>query len=383
MKLLHVADLHLGKVVHGYSLIEEQRHILAQILTTVKERHIDAVLVAGDVYDRSVASEDAVALLDDFLVRLAALSTTVFIISGNHDSGDRLNFGRRFFCHQNIHIAGTYAPALGKVTLMDAAGPVHFYLLPYVTKAAMRHAWPEETMDSYDAAIGAAIDHAGVDFTARNVIVAHQFVAHGATRPQVGGSEVMAASVGTIEAIGSEVFDGFDYVALGHVHRPQWIGRETVRYAGSPLKYSLREADDEKSMVLVTLGEKGAPVVTERIPFHPRRDLRHVTGTLGDLRQQAKGEGDAAEDYLYVTLTDETPLLDAMELVKQFYPNAMKVEFAHRQLRELGDAAGSVTEEKSFHDWVTAFYAQEGGSPPNEEEWAVLLAAAREAGVTE
>ena len=238
-------------------------------------------------------------------------------------------------------------------------------------------------MDSYDAAIGAAIDHAGVDFTARNVIVAHQFVAHGATRPQVGGSEVMAASVGTIEAIGSEVFDGFDYVALGHVHRPQWIGRETVRYAGSPLKYSLREADDEKSMVLVTLGEKGAPVVTERIPFHPRRDLRHVTGTLGDLRQQAKGEGDAAEDYLYVTLTDETPLLDAMDLVKQFYPNAMKVEFAHRQLRELGDAAGSVTEEKSFHDWVTAFYAQEGGGAPNDEEWAVLLAAAREAGVTE
>lgn len=383
MKLLHVADLHLGKVVHGYSMIEEQRHILAQILTTVKAQHIDALLVAGDVYDRSVASEDAVALLDDFLVRLAALSTTVFIISGNHDSGDRLNFGRRFFCHQNIHIAGTYEPTLGKVTLTDAAGPVHFYLLPYVTKAAMRHAWPEEEMDSYDAAIRAAIGHAGVDFTVRSVILAHQFVAHGATRPEVGGSEVMAASVGTIEAIGSEVFDGFDYVALGHIHRPQWIGRETVCYAGSPLKYSLREAKDKKSMVLVTLGEKGAPAATERIFFQPRHDLRHVTGTLAELRQKAKGEGGAAEDYLYVTLTDETPVLDAMELVKQFYPNAMKVEFIHRRIREIGAAEGSAAEEKSFHDWVTAFYAQEGGGVPSDEEWAVLLAAAREAGVTE
>ena len=383
MKLLHVADLHLGKVVHGYSMIEEQRHVLAQIRRVVEARDIDAVLIAGDVYDRSVASEEAVALLDDFLVRLAALSATVCIISGNHDSGDRLNFGRYFFCHQNIHIAGTYEPTLGKVTLADEAGPVHVYLLPYVTKAVMRHAWPEEALDSYDAALRAAIANAEVDFTVRNVLVAHQFVAHGATRPEVGGSEVMAASVGTIEAVGSEVFDGFDYVALGHVHRPQWIGRETVRYAGSPLKYSLREADDEKSMVLVTLGEKGAPIKTARIPFQPRHDLRHVTGTMSALRERAKGEGRAAEDYLYVPLTDEMPVLDAMALVKQFYPNAMKVEFLHRQLPIGEGAAEQTAEEKSFHAWVTEFYTKEGGRAPNEEEWVVLLAAAREAGVAE
>lgn len=382
MKFLHVADLHLGKVVHGYSMIEEQRHILTQIWRTVKEQHVDAVLIAGDVYDRSVASEEAVALLDDFLVQLSALSTAVFLISGNHDSGDRLNFGRRFFRHQNIHIAGTYEPTLGKVTLEDEVGAVHVYLLPYVTKAAMRHAWPEETMDSYDAAIRAAILHAEVDFSARNVLVAHQFVAHGTVRPEVGGSEVMAASVGTIEAIESGVFDGFDYVALGHIHRPQWIGRASVCYAGSPLKYSLREANDKKSMVLVTLGEKTAPVRPVRIPFSPRRDLRHVEGTMAELRQKAKKDGDAAEDYLYVTLTDEIPVLDAMDLVKQFYPNAMKVEFSCRAHRILGEVAMEAGEEKSFADWVTAFYTQEGGVPPTEEEWAVLTAAAQEAGVT-
>ena len=382
MKLLHLADLHLGKVVHGYSMLEEQRHVLAQILRVVEARHVDAVLVAGDVYDRSVPSEDAVALLDDFLVQLSRLAVAVLIISGNHDSGDRLNFGQRFFCHQNIHIAGTYEPTLGKVTLTDDVGAVHFYLLPYVTKAAMRHAWPEEGIDSYDMAIRAAITHAEVDFTARNVLLAHQFVAHGATRPEVGGSEVMAASVGTIEAIGSEVFDGFDYVALGHVHRPQWMGRETVRYAGSPLKYSLREADDKKSMVLVTLGEKGAPMALEPILFQPQHDLRRVTGSMAALREQAKGEGHAVEDYMYVRLTEETPLLDAMALVKQFYPNAMKVEFLHRQRQGRSETAEQVREEKSFRDWVTEFYAQEEGDTPNEEEWAVLLAAAREARVT-
>ena len=380
MRLLHLADLHLGKVVHGYSMIEEQHYILRQILAAAEEQKVDAVLIAGDVYDRAVASEEAVRLFDEFLVRLAALSLEVFVISGNHDSGERLNYGRRFFQKQRIHIAGTYEASLGKVTLTDEYGAVNFYLLPFVTKAALRHAWPEEEITSYDAAIATALKHAEVDFAARNVILAHQFVAHGDSRPALGGSEIIAPSVGTIEAIGSQVFDGFDYVALGHVHRPQWIGRKTVCYAGSPLKYSLREANDEKTMVLVTLGPKGEDPDPKTLSLRPRRDLRRVEGTLAELRAEVK----APDDYLYVTLTDELPVLNAMELVRQFYPNTMKVDFAPGGVRERKAAATQkAPEEKDFASLVREFYAREGGSAPTQEEWAVLNEAAREAGVVE
>ena len=379
MRLLHLADLHLGKVVHGYSMIEEQRYILRQILAAAEEQKVDAVLIAGDVYDRAVASEEAVRLFDEFLVRLAALSLEVFVISGNHDSGERLNYGRRFFQKQRIHIAGTYEASLGRVTLTDEHGAVNFYLLPFVTKATLRHAWPEEEITSYDEAIATALKHAEVDFTARNVILAHQFVAHGDSRPTLGGSEIIAPSVGTIEAIGSQVFDGFDYAALGHVHRPQWIGRETVRYAGSPLKYSLREANDEKTMALVTLEAKGDAEV-KTLSLRPRRDLRRVEGKLADLRAAAE----ATDDYLYVTLTDELPVLNAMELVRQFYPNTMKVDFAPGGVRERKAAATQrAPEEKDFASLVREFYAREGGAAPTQEEWAVLNEAAREAGVVE
>lgn len=378
MRLLHLADLHLGKVIYGYSMIEDQRYILQQVLETAAHERVDAVLMAGDIYDRSVASEEAVHLFDWFLVELAALSVAVLIIGGNHDSGERLNYGRRLFADSRIHIAGTYAPDLGKVTLEDAFGPVHFYLLPFVQRATLRRAWPEDGIDSLTAAMATAVGHGAVDFSARNVLLTHQFVAHGEARPEVGGSEVMAASVGTIEAIGSEVFDGFDYVAMGHIHRPQWIGRETLRYAGSPLKYSLREAQDKKSVPLVTLGEKGA-VQVELLPLSPLRDLRHVAGALEKLRETAQG----TEDYMHVTLTDEVPVLDAMALVKQIYPHTMKVDFESARLRARRTAAPAVAEGKNFAELVKDFYAAGDEAPPSDEEWSVLLDAARDAGVIE
>lgn len=380
MKLLHLGDLHIGKTVSDFNMIEDQAYVLDRVLDVIREREIDGILLAGDIYDRPIPSEEAVRLLDRFLCGLSAAQTEVFIISGNHDSDERLHFGSSLFEKNHIHICARYDGVLYKRECQDAHGRLNVYLLPFVKASQVKHFFPEEKIETYEDAVKTVIAHARIDTAERNVLVAHQFVAGGGADPVPSGSESMATlNVGTIERIGAECFDAFDYVALGHIHSPQRVGRETVRYAGSPLKYSLSEVHNEKSMPLVTFGEKG-DVSVELIPIRPLRDMRHLKGKLSQLLE---GKNIVSpEDYIYVTLTDETPVNDAMGIFQRYYKNTMKIMYDNVHTREVErmEPAGSV-QEKGWGELVTDFYRMMYGCDISEEELGLMEEIAREAGV--
>lgn len=323
MKFLHIADLHLGKSLKEFDLFKDQKYILNQILEIIKEKSVDAVLIAGDVYDKAIPSEAATNLLDYFLCSLSKIGVKTFIISGNHDSDDRLNYGSSLFKANQIFISSKYNGILDKYTVEDAQGEVDIYLLPFVKAAQVRHFFPEEEISSYEDAVKVILKKAGVDPKRRNIIVAHQFVTGRTEDPALGGSEgIGTQSVGLVEKIGYECFDGFDYVALGHIHSPQRVGRDEIRYSGSPLKYSLSEANNEKSIPVVELGKKGE-VSIELIPLRPLRDLRHVKGTLKILLDKKNIK--AREDFIYATLTDESIINDAIEILKIFVVNMQRI----------------------------------------------------------
>ena len=391
MKFLHLADLHLGKSVNEISMIPDQAYILKQILTIVKEQRVDAVLIAGDVYDRNVPSEEAVRLLDDFLRALADAGCRVFIISGNHDSDVRLQFAGKLLEQAGVYIAGSYEGSVKACMLQDAYGPLEIHMLPFVKASLVRHYYPEEDTSDYDAAVRCALRHiegagteatdgrhAGQDSTEpaaeadspRRVLLAHQFVTAGETEPEAGGSEESLLHVGTVERVRSDCFDGYDYVALGHIHRPQQVGRETVRYSGSPLKYSVSEAGQEKSAVLVCMQEKGSTAVT-RIPLKPLHDLRHIKGKLADLLNPANIED--PEDFIYATLTDETVQYEAMNRLRAQYPNICKLDYDNSHTRQLlQGGAQEVQNPQSFEEIISGFFGLIEGREPSEEEWAIL-----------
>ena len=379
MKLMHLGDLHLGKSLNEFSLIEDQRYILDQLLAIAEEEAVDGVMICGDVYDRAVPGEAAVQLLDTFLTRLKEAGKAVYMISGNHDSDERLNFGSRIFENSGIHIAGRYDGELGHTETSDGYGPVHIWMLPYVKASRVRHFFPEEDIENYDDAVRTVIRHADMDPAGRNVILAHQFVV-GTTEPELAGSESAVSSVGTVDRIGWECFADFDYAALGHIHKNQATGRETVRYAGSPLKYSLeeRELGTDKTVTLVELKEKGT-VEIRQIPLRPLREIRHLKGSLEDLIRHAED----TQDYIYATLTDEQAQYDAMARLQEFYPNTMKLDYDNESVRAAMDGLpADGTEEKSFSELIRDFYQYIMGAEPTEEEMRILEDAAREAEVT-
>ena len=279
MKLIHLGDLHLGKCVLEEPMLEEQRRFLEQVARTAADRQADAVVIAGDLYDRAVPPAEAVEVLDAFFSSLHDAGIPVLAVPGNHDSPERLGFASRILAGQSLHIAGTYNGAVSRVVLEDEYGPVHFHLLPFLRPATVRARLGGDP-GSTDEAVRAALAGLPGEPGARNVLVAHQFVTAGGRLPETCESET--PSVGGSDQVDASAFDGFDYVALGHLHRAQPVGRETVRYAGSPLKYSLSEVLHPKSYPLVTLGEKGQ-VAVELLPICPRRDLRRIRGTLEDL----------------------------------------------------------------------------------------------------
>ena len=381
MRFIHLGDLHLGKNVNDFSMIEDQRYILDQIVSVAEEKQIDAVLLAGDIYDRSVPSEEAVKLFDAFLTKLAAMGKSVFAVSGNHDSDERLHFGSSLFAAKNIYINGRYDGEIPHVTVEDQHGPLHIWLLPYIKASRVGHFFPDADTSTYDKAFRVAIDHAGVDTTERNLLVLHQFVTGKTKEPELAGSETMVLNVGTIDKIGADCFDAFDYVAMGHIHGAQAVGRETCRYAGSMLKYSLdkNELSRTKSVPVITLGAKG-DVDVELIELKPLREIRHIKGQLKDLIDSATD----TEDYIYATLTDEETQFDAMARLQEVYPRVMKLDYDNRASRALGaDGEGPDTEGKSFHELIGDFFQLYHGSQPNEKEWAIIEETAREAGVME
>lgn len=364
MKLIHLSDLHLGKRVNEFSMLEDQQYILTEILQIIDREKPDGVMIAGDVYDKSVPSAEAVALLDDFLVRLAKRDLQVFLISGNHDSPERMAFGGRLMAQSGVHLAPVYDGKVSPITLTDNYGPVNLYLLPFLKPAHVRRCFPEREILTYTDALAAAIEAMGVDPAQRNVLVTHQFVT-GAAR-----CESEEISVGGTDNVDVSVFEPFDYVALGHIHGPQQVGRETVRYCGTPLKYSFSEAKHQKSVTVVELGEKGA-VSVRTVPLTPMRDLAELRGTYEELTFRGFYDGTSySRDYVHITLTDEEDIPDAVSKLRIIYPNLMKLDYDNKRTRAGIVLEGAEDQQRSPLELLEEFYEKQNGQPMGEEQRA-------------
>lgn len=367
MKLIHLSDLHIGKRVNEISMIEDQEYILLQILQIVDEEKADAVLIAGDVYDKSVPSAEAVTLFDDFLCRLAKRQIPVLIISGNHDSPERLAFGNRLLELGGIHISPVYDGSVRSVTLSDELGDVVFWLLPFIKPAHVKRFYPDAGIESYTDACRVAIEKMSVDVTKRNVLLTHQFVTGAAT------CESEEISVGGSDNVDASVFQDFDYVALGHIHGPQNIGSNRIRYCGTPLKYSLSEATHHKSVTVVRLGAKGELSLQLR-PLIPRHDLRQIRGTFAELTDKTFYEGTATDDYIHVALTDEEDVPEAIGKLRLIYPNLMHLRYDNARTRT-NQVIGSAedVQRKSPLELFGELYELQNNQPMGQEQRSFTL----------
>ena len=380
MKFLHLGDLHLGKTLFDFDLVEDQRYILDQILCIAEKESVDGVLIAGDVYDKSVPSEAATKLLDYFLMKSAQKEIKVFMVSGNHDSDDRLNYGSTLFASNQIFISAVFDGTLHRQSFAEEDTKINIYMLPFVKASQVRHYFPDEKIESYDDAVQTIIRNTDINKSNKNILVAHQFVSGKGEDPALAGSEsVGTQSVGLVEKIGYDCFNDFDYVALGHIHSPQKVGREEIRYAGSPLKYSLSEANNEKSVSLITVSAEER-VKIELVPLKPMRNVRHIKGTLKELLDKKNVK--APEDFIYATLTDEDIINDAMGIFQQVYPNTVRIDYDNSHTREIEQVdISKIAENKSFPELIGDFYRLMYGCEITEEEMDVMRTAAREAGV--
>ena len=404
MKVLHVADLHVGKRVGGFSLLEDQRHILGQVLDIAEEHQVDALLIAGDIYDKAAPSAEAVALFDEFLTRAVAAGLRVLAVPGNHDSSERIAYAQKLLSHQGVSFPPVYAGQVERVVLQDEFGDVAFWLLPFLKPGDVRRFFPDaEIGDSYGAALEAALSACDIDTGQRNVVLSHQLVTAFGTSPERADDEI---KLGGLDNVDFGVYDQFDYVALGHVHRPQRVGRDTVRYAGSPLKYSFSEARYDKSAVLVEIGVKpdganvGECARVQLVPLTPLHDLREVRCSLAEIVACAAespeaagplGGGAANEadnvasasggsasapslDYVHITLTDEKPQLDAMARVRDAFPNVMALdyEFATALLPRTEARAALDPDETDIVALFKSFYEEQTGGALNDEQEKLL-----------
>lgn len=374
MKLMHLSDLHLGKRLNEFSLLEDQSFILQQLVELVRSEQPDCVLLAGDIYDKPVPPAEAVTLFDDFLNKLAQL-TTVCVTSGNHDSAERLAFGAQLMREGGVHFCGLYTGEPQCVTLQDAYGSVHIYLLPFLKPAHVRHCLPPteaEQVTTYHEALRCAVERLHINAAERNVLVAHQFV----TGAQTAGSE--AVNVGGVDNIGAEVFAAFDYTALGHIHRAQNVGSERVRYSGTPLKYSFAEWQQEKSVTLVELGEKGSVSVTA-LPLAPLRDLRKLRGSYEELMRREfydelpKDSDGLLRDFYHLTLTDEEDVPDAVQKLRSVYKNLLQLEYDNKRTRTDNAIEGAEhVVEKSPLELMEEFYQLQNNQALSEKQRAYL-----------
>lgn len=328
MKLIHLSDLHIGKRLCEYSLIEDQRHIIEEILEIIKKETPDGVVIAGDIYDKVVPSEEAVELFDDFLYRLSMLDTQVFIISGNHDSAERLSFASRLIDASGIHISSVYDGQTIPFALKDDFGEGMIYMLPFVKPADVRRFFPDTEIKSYTDALDAAVKNMNIDKSKRNILITHQFVT-GALR-----SDSEDISVGGTDNVNAEIFDDFDYVALGHIHKAQNIGGERIRYCGTPLKYSVSEAQNDKSVTVAEFGKKGELKI-RTVPLKPLRDVTALKGTYFELTDKSFYEGTSyTSDYVYITLTDEEDIVDAARRLGVIYKNLLGIAYDNARTRK-------------------------------------------------
>lgn len=363
MKFAHISDLHLGKRLHEVSFLEDQSHVLNEICEILRDEKPDAVLIAGDIYDKSMPSAEAVRLFDDFLSELSADGQKVFVISGNHDSAARVAYGGRIMAKSGVYLsAPEYRGEVFSVPLEDNAGPVDIFLLPFIKPIHVSLAFKEEKIESYTDAMRVAVERMGVNPKRRSVLVAHQFVT-GAVR-----SDSEEVSVGGLDNVDASVFEPFSYVALGHIHRPQNIGSPRIRYSGTPLKYSFSEAKDEKSITIAELDAKGA-VSVRTIPLKPDHDLREIKGTYDELMKKENYAGTVTDDFLHIILTNEDDVPDAMRKLKTVYPNILRIDYDNARTKS-GGAVEVVpeAETKTPMELVSEFYTMQNGQPMNEAQ---------------
>jgi exonuclease SbcD len=335
MRFIHLADLHLGKVVHGFSMLLDQEYILNQILDIAKSRSCECVLISGDVFDRTIAPVEALRLFDEFLVSLAGENLKVFIIGGNHDSIDRLAFASRLIGESGVYISPVYGGTVVPYTLSDEYGEIDIYLLPFIKPAHVRRHFPDEKIESWTDALDVVIKNMSINPKKRNILLCHQFITGGIR------SESEEVNVGGADNVDVGVFEPFDYVALGHLHGPQSVGRETVRYCGSPLKYSFSEVNHEKCVTIVDLGKKG-DISIEKTPLTPLRDMREIKGKYLEVTSKEFYKDLNLDDYYRITLTDEEDQPDALAKLRIIYPGLMRLEYDNRRTRAVSDFSESV-----------------------------------------
>ncbi len=358
MKIVHLSDLHLGKRLYETSLTEDQKAILDRIIDIIDDEKPDAVIVAGDVYDKSVPSAEAVALFDDFLVCLSKRRVQTFIISGNHDSPERIAFGSKIMDASGIHLSPVYDGNITPITLSDEYGNVNFYMLPFVKPSHVRRFFGQFTIETYTDAVRVAVDNMNVDTKERNVLITHQFVT-GATRSE---SE---ETVGGTDNVDASVLKDFDYVALGHLHGPQFCGEKKIRYSGTPLKYSFAEFNDEKSVTVVTLFEKASDISVKTVPLRPLRDMKKIRGKFDELTLNAK----PFDDYVQITLTDEDDIPDAMSRLQTLYKNALELRYDNARTRaDLSVSSADEAEQKSTLELFAEFFQNRNNAEMTEEQ---------------
>lgn len=364
MKYIHLSDLHLGKRVNEYSMLEDQEYILKEILRITEEERPDGVLIAGDIYDKSMPGTEAVQLFDDFLYQLSRMELKVFAISGNHDSPERIAFGARLMNRSGIYLSPVYDGTVSSVTMEDIYGKVHVYMLPFLKPSHVRRFYPESEINTYTDAVRTALSKISLEPSERNILLTHQFVT-GASR-----SDSEGLSVGGSDQVDASVFEGFDYVALGHIHGPQHVGKEWIRYCGTPLKYSFSEARHEKSVTVVEFLEKGKQSV-RTVPLIPRRDMREIRGTYMEITSRDFYRDSGVEDYLHIILTDEEDVPGAVGKLRVIYPNLMKLEYDNQRTRSRAQViGGEATEEKNPLELFEEFYELQNNQTMSEEQRA-------------
>ena len=368
MKFVHLSDLHLGKRLNEFSLMEDQAYILEEIVHITQRTKADAVILAGDIYDKAVPSAEAVQLFDRFLDQLAELDLQVFVISGNHDSAERIAFGGKLMKKSGVHMSPVFDGKVEPIVFEDEHGPVNIYMLPFIKPIHVKRAFPDAEVNNYSDAVARVVEAMNVETSQRNLLITHQFVT-GAIR-----SDSEEVSVGGSDNVDAGIFDAFDYVALGHIHRPQSVGRPEVRYCGTPLKYSFSEAGHEKSVSVVTF-DATKNVTIETVPLRPLRDLCEIKGTYAELTAKAFYEETTyREDYMHITLTDEEDVPDAVAKLRVIYKNLMKLDYDNQRTRATQIIDGTDdAEQKTPLELLDEFYEKQNNQRMSDQQRSFVL----------
>lgn len=361
MKFAHLSDLHLGISVNGFSMIEDQKYILNDILDHLVNEKVDGLLLSGDLYDNARPSAEAVKLFDGFLYALAGRNIDVYVIYGNHDSPERIAYGARLFKARGVYVSPVYDGTITTIQKEDAFGELYIHLIPFLRPADVRRFFPEEEIESYEAAMQTVLSHLPMDLTKRNIVLVHQFVT-GAKR-----SDSERISVGGTDNMDRSIFSSFDYVALGHIHKPQTMLEGKIRYCGSPLKYSFSEANVQKSITVVELMQKG-DISLKCLPLVPMRDLRVLRGSFAELTESAEV---FSCDYLRIILTDEEEIPEVLGKLREHYPNIMTIEYDNRRTAQNQQLLPEVfTQEVKPVDIVNSFFELQNNREMNPKERA-------------